>query len=42
MVDLAARGIVRPRVVHYPLTEALTAYRDLAAGRIDGRAVIRP
>jgi propanol-preferring alcohol dehydrogenase len=42
VVDLAARGILRPRVVHYPLAEALTAYRDLAAGRIDGRAVIRP
>lgn len=42
VIDLAARGILRPRVVHYPLSEALTAYRDLRAGRIDGRAVIRP
>lgn len=42
VVDLAARGIVTPRVVHYPLSEALSAYRDLAAGKVDGRAVIRP
>lgn len=42
VVDLAGRGILRPRVVHYPLAEALTAYRDLAEGRVDGRAVIRP
>lgn len=42
VVDLAARGIIRPRVTHYPLDQALTAYRDLAAGRIDGRAVIKP
>ncbi len=42
VVDLAARDIIRPRVQHYTLDEALTAYRDLAAGRIDGRAVIRP
>lgn len=42
VVDLASRGVIRPRVVHYPLSEALTAYRDLATGRVDGRAVIRP
>jgi propanol-preferring alcohol dehydrogenase len=42
VVDLAARGVIRPRVTHYPLTETLTAYRDLAAGKVDGRAVIRP
>jgi propanol-preferring alcohol dehydrogenase len=42
VVDLAARGIIRPRVVHYALADALTAYRDLAAGKVDGRAVIRP
>lgn len=42
VVDLAARGIIRPRVRHYPLSEAVTAYRDLAAGRVDGRAVITP
>lgn len=42
VVDLASRGIIRPKVTHYPLAEALTAYRDLAAGRVDGRAVIRP
>ena len=42
VVDLAARGILSPRVVLYPLTEALTAYRDLADGKVDGRAVIQP
>jgi propanol-preferring alcohol dehydrogenase len=42
VVHLAAQGVLRPRVTHYSLTDALTAYRDLADGKVDGRAVIRP
>jgi propanol-preferring alcohol dehydrogenase len=42
VVDLAARGILRPKVTHYRLQDALAAYRDLAAGKVDGRAVITP
>lgn len=42
VVDLAARGILTPRVTSYALADALTAYRDLAAGKVSGRAVILP
>lgn len=42
VVDLAARGVLRSQVTHYPLTDALQAYRDLAGGKVSGRAVIRP
>lgn len=42
VVDLAARGVLRSSVTTYPLAEAAGAYRDLAEGRVQGRAVIVP
>lgn len=42
VVDLGARGLLRPTVATYPLSDAVTAYRDLADGRVEGRAVIVP
>ena len=42
VLELAARGLIRPRINTYPLHRALDAYRDLAAGRVTGRAVIIP
>lgn len=42
VLDLAARGLLRPRVTAYPLEQATEAYRALATGKIDGRAVIIP
>jgi propanol-preferring alcohol dehydrogenase len=43
VVDLAARGIIGPRgSCTTPLSETLTAYRGLPAGKAVGRAVIRP
>jgi alcohol dehydrogenase, propanol-preferring len=42
VVDLAARGILRPQVSHYRLDDAVTAYRDLASGAVSGRAVVVP
>jgi propanol-preferring alcohol dehydrogenase len=42
VVELTARGIIRPQITRYELSDVLTAYRDLAAGEVDGRAVVRP
>jgi propanol-preferring alcohol dehydrogenase len=42
VLELAARGLIRPRINTYPLDRALDAYRDLAAGQVTGRAVIIP
>ncbi len=42
VVELADRSIIRARVTRYPLQEALEAYRDLGAGKVDGRAVVTP
>jgi propanol-preferring alcohol dehydrogenase len=42
VLDLGARGLIRPRVVTFPLDQAPEAYRQLAAGKVDGRAVIVP
>ncbi len=41
-LDLAARGRLRTTVVEYPLEQAGTALEDLRAGRVTGRAVLRP
>lgn len=41
-LDLAARGVLRTTVVEYPLHEAGAALEDLRAGRVVGRAVLRP
>jgi alcohol dehydrogenase, propanol-preferring len=42
VLELAARGLIKPRINTYSLDRALDAYRDLAAGRVTGRAVIIP
>ncbi|CND74656.1 alcohol dehydrogenase [Mycobacterium tuberculosis] len=42
VLDLAARGLVRPDVTEYPLDRAMDAYREMEAGRLTGRAVIVP
>lgn len=42
VVDLAARGVLQPRVTRYALDDAVAAYRDLAAGKVKGRAVVVP
>jgi len=39
---LAARGLITPKVTTFGLDEAVQVYEDLAAGKIDGRAVIVP
>ena len=41
-LDLAARGKLRTAVTDYPLTQAGVALEDLRAGRVVGRAVLRP
>lgn len=42
VLDLAARGLLRAEVRPFGLEEAVTAYELLAAGSIDGRAVVVP
>ena len=42
VVDLAVRGLIDPSVTTYRLDDALTAYRDLADGKVGGRAVVVP
>jgi propanol-preferring alcohol dehydrogenase len=42
VLDLAARGLLRPEITTFPLEQAPTAYTGLAAGHIAGRAVITP
>ena len=42
VLDLAARGLLRAEVQRFSLEEAASAYEQLAAGRIDGRAVVVP
>ena len=42
VLDLASRGLLRAEVRVFGLEEAVTAYELLAAGAIDGRAVIAP
>lgn len=42
VLDLGARGLVRPTTTTYPLDQAVHAYREMAAGRLVGRAVIVP
>ncbi len=42
VLDLAARGLVKPRIVQFGLDEAVTVYRQLGEGTIQGRAVIVP
>lgn len=42
VLELGARGLLTPKVTTYPLDSALDAYRDLAAGGVEGRAVVVP
>jgi propanol-preferring alcohol dehydrogenase len=42
VLDLAARGLIRPHVTTFTLDEALDAYRQLEDGALTGRAVIVP
>ena len=42
MLDLAARGLLRPEVTTFPLEDAAAVYARLAAGDISGRAVVVP
>ena len=42
LFDLASRGLVHAEHSVYSLDEAPRAYRDLADGRVKGRAVVVP
>ena len=42
VLDLSARGLVRPRLVTFSLETAMDAYRAMEAGRLEGRAVVIP
>ncbi len=42
ILDLGARGLVRPTITEVPLDEAADGYRRLAAGQIEGRLVVVP
>ena len=42
VLDLAARGLVRPKVTTFNLDTAMDAYMAMEAGRLEGRAVVVP
>ncbi|HET6916304.1 MAG TPA: NAD(P)-dependent alcohol dehydrogenase [Acidimicrobiales bacterium] len=42
VLGLAAHGMLRARITTFPLDHAIDAYRDMEAGKLDGRAVITP
>lgn len=42
LLELAARGLVHTESTTYSLDDAAQAYRDLQAGKVDGRAVVVP
>jgi alcohol dehydrogenase, propanol-preferring len=42
VLDLGARGLVTPTITRFSLDEAPEAYRRLADGQIEGRAVVVP
>jgi propanol-preferring alcohol dehydrogenase len=42
VLDLAARGLVRPRITTFPLSAAVAAYEQLTEGKVSGRAVVIP
>ncbi|MFF5262401.1 NAD(P)-dependent alcohol dehydrogenase [Actinomadura viridis] len=42
VLDLAARGLLRPDVTTFPLERAMDAYRAMEHGELAGRAVIVP
>ena len=42
LLELAARGLVHTESTTYSLDDAAQAYRDLQAGKVNGRAVVVP
>ncbi|MEV6815610.1 NAD(P)-dependent alcohol dehydrogenase [Micromonospora sp. NPDC051296] len=42
VLDLGARGLVRPKTTTFRLDDAMTAYRMMQEGTLEGRAVIVP
>jgi alcohol dehydrogenase, propanol-preferring len=42
VLDLGARGLVRPKTTRFALDDALTAYRKMRDNTLEGRAVIVP
>ncbi|PXY22271.1 NAD(P)-dependent alcohol dehydrogenase [Prauserella muralis] len=42
VLDLAARGLLHTTTTTFPLAEAADAYRQLAEGKLTGRAVVTP
>lgn len=42
VLDLAARGLLRPTITEFTLDDAPEAYAALAAGTLEGRAVVVP
>ncbi|MBY8874766.1 NAD(P)-dependent alcohol dehydrogenase [Micromonospora sp. PLK6-60] len=42
VLDLGARGLVRPKITTFGLDEAVSAYHQLRDGTLEGRAVIVP
>jgi propanol-preferring alcohol dehydrogenase len=42
VLSLAARGLIKPTVTTFSLDQAVSAYQELEARRLEGRAVIVP
>ncbi|GIJ09647.1 NAD(P)-dependent alcohol dehydrogenase [Micromonospora andamanensis] len=42
VLDLGARGLVRPKITTFSLDDAMSAYRMMRDGTLEGRAVIVP
>jgi propanol-preferring alcohol dehydrogenase len=42
ILDLAARGLVRPAVTTFSLDQAMDAYHALETGQFEGRLVVQP
>ncbi len=42
VLELAGRGLIRPKATLFPFEQALNAYRALASGGVTGRAIIMP
>ena len=42
VLDLGARGLLRPKITTFPLERASDAYEALEAGTLEGRAVVVP
>ncbi|WP_297026308.1 hypothetical protein [Thermoplasma sp.] len=42
MLKLAAEGVLKSQVMERPLSEVADVLKDLKAGKIEGRAVLKP